>query len=407
MTGWRVGFLHADRRRADTILSVHDALVTCAPVAAQYGAIAALEIGDEFIARFREDLRRRRARVIERLDALPHIFDYQMPNASYFAFPRVKDTVALARDSRALANDILERARVALVPGSAFGPTGEAHLRICYARDEADVDRAFDRMSDYFAGRSPRTYSLPDTQEPPAARGVRELGMRVLESLAQLYLARAKPRVVAIAGHRGKTVLKRTMTELLGQQLRVRSSPLSYNTEIGLLLSVLDAAHPYEPVDARRPSSILRAMLRALRQALFPEAIDVLIVELGVRQAGDMQRLLSIVHPSIAVITPLAPGSFADPATLSVLRDEMRTLAESTRARGGCVVQCENGHETEALTPDVVQVGDGALVENGSGRSLLIGDKIWWPRDRRRQRRQCSCRRRICGVAPGCAGRVD
>lgn len=376
MTGWRVGFLHADRKRAAAILSVHDALVTCAPVAAQYGAIAALEIGDEFVQRFREDLRRRRARVIERLDALPHVFDYQMPNASYFAFPRVKDTVALARDSRALANDILERARVALVPGVAFGPTGEAHLRICYARDEADVDRAFDRLTDYFAGRSPRTYSVPGKPEP-AKRGARELAMRVLASLAQLYLSRARPRVVAIAGHRGKTVLKRTMSELLAQQLRVRSNPLSYNTEIGLLLSVLDAAHPDEPLDARRPSSVLRAMSRALRQALFPEEIDVLIVELGVRQRGDMERLLRIVRPSIAVITPLAPGSFADPATLSVLRDEIRVLVDSTRAQAGYVVQCDGGSEADDFGEGVVKVGATALVATPSGPALEVDGTTW------------------------------
>ncbi|HVM96131.1 MAG TPA: pyridoxal phosphate-dependent aminotransferase, partial [Candidatus Acidoferrales bacterium] len=116
MTGWRVGFLHSTRPRTDEILKVHDALVTCAPVVSQYAAVAALEVGGPFIDQFREEFRHRRARTIERLDALPEIFDYQKPNASYFAFPRIKDTVPLARDSYALANDILDRARVALVP---------------------------------------------------------------------------------------------------------------------------------------------------------------------------------------------------------------------------------------------------------------------------------------------------
>lgn len=376
MTGWRVGFLHAARRRADAILSVHDALVTCAPVAAQYGAIAALEIGDEFVDHFREDLRRRRTRVIERLDALPHVFDYQMPNASYFAFPRVKDTVALARDSRALANDILERARVALVPGAAFGPTGEAHLRLCYAREEADVDRAFDRLTDYFAGRSPRTYSVPAEPKPPAMLTARTAAMDVLEALARMYLSRAHPRIVAIAGHRGKTVLKRTLTELLAREFRVRSNPLSYNTEIGLLLSVLDATRPQKPLDMKRPSTVVKAMLRAMRQALFPEPVDVLIVELGARRSGDMERLLRIVRPNIAVITPLAPGSFSDAATLAVLRDEMRMLVTSTRAHGGYVIQCDNGAETENLTCDV-KVGAGNLMSTGNARSLVIGDRTY------------------------------
>ena len=135
---------------------MHDALVTCAPVISQYAALAALELGDEVVAGFRAEFRRRRDQVIERLDALPEVFDYQKPNASYFVFPRVKDTVPLARDSRRLAADILARARVALVPGVAFGPTGESHLRFCYARSSEDIHRAFDRLDDYFAGRPSR-----------------------------------------------------------------------------------------------------------------------------------------------------------------------------------------------------------------------------------------------------------
>src|SRR5215510_10614214 len=157
----RVGFIHGPSDLVADVLKVHDTLVTCAPVISQYAALAALEMSDEVIAGFRAEFRRRRDQVIERLDALPHVFDYQKPNASYFFFPRVKDTVPLARDSRRLAADILARARVALVPGVAFGPSGEAHLRLCYARRAEDVHRAFDRLDDYFVGRPARTTSLP------------------------------------------------------------------------------------------------------------------------------------------------------------------------------------------------------------------------------------------------------
>ncbi|HUI28347.1 MAG TPA: pyridoxal phosphate-dependent aminotransferase, partial [Candidatus Kryptonia bacterium] len=117
MTGWRVGFLHTARERARDILKVHDAVVTCAPVVSQHAAVAALTLGEPFIAEFRREFRRRRDRVITHLDALSNVFDYQRPDASYFVFPRVKDTVRLARDSVRLAEDILNRAHVALVPG--------------------------------------------------------------------------------------------------------------------------------------------------------------------------------------------------------------------------------------------------------------------------------------------------
>jgi hypothetical protein len=307
---------------------------------------------------------------------LPQVFDYQMPNASYFAFPRVKDTVPLARDSRALANDVLERARVALVPGIAFGPTGEAHLRICYARAEADIDRAFDRLSDYFAGRSPRSYALPPERLPSRFRDMRAAGMQALRAAARLYLRRARPRIVAIAGHRGKTVLKRTLAELLSMQLCVRSNPLSYNTEVGLLLSILGATKPQRLLDARRPSSIVAAMLRAVGEACFPARLDVLIVELGARTAGDMQQLLRIVHPDIALITPLAPGAFAEPASLSVLRDEMRLLVNITREHGGEVLLCGDGHEDYGVE-GLSAVGKGNLAGGPAGRSLTVGGKSY------------------------------
>ena len=120
------------------------------------------------------------------------MFDYQKPNASYFVFPRVKDTVPCARDSRRLAAELLEQARVALVPGVAFGPTGEAHLRLCYARPAADVDLAFDRLTEYFGGRPARdTVAVPATlpaRTPPIRLVLRRRGVALLRELARTRL---------------------------------------------------------------------------------------------------------------------------------------------------------------------------------------------------------------------------
>jgi aminotransferase len=367
MTGWRVGFLHTARQRADDILKVHDALVTCAPVASQYAAIAALEIGEPFIEEFREAFRQRRARTIEHLDALPDVFDYQKPNASYFAFPRVKDTVPLARDSRALANDILDRARVALVPGVAFGPTGEAHLRFCYARELADIDRAFERLGDYFAGRTPRTYTLPAPATPPRREhALRAIGVRALHALARVCLARSHPRVVAIAGSRGKTVLKRTLTELLEGTLRVRSNPLSYNTEVGLAFAVLETQF-----NLQQPLSVVTGMARAVWHALFPEPVDVLVVELGARQRHDMRSLLRVVRPDVAVITPLAPSYTEDQAGLATLRAEMKDLIDAMAGGGLLAVCVDDAALAELATaPLTRRFGKHDVIER-NGRTFL------------------------------------
>jgi aminotransferase len=336
MTGWRVGFLHTARPLAERILRVHDALVTCAPVVSQYAAIAALEVGDPFVEQFRAAFRQRRARVIDRLDALPEVFDYQKPNASYFAFPRIKDTVPLARDSRALADDILERARVALVPGVAFGPTGESHLRFCYARELADIDLAFDRLSDYFRGRTPRT-AAPALPPPILGRAdrVRSAGVSVLHALARMRLARQRPRVVAIAGGRGKTVLKRLLAELLGAALRVRSNPLSYNTEIGIAFAVLDT-----DFDPRLPVSVVRGLARAAWHTVRPDAIDALVLEFGTRHRGDIAKLLRVARPDIAVVMPLTPSFADDQDALAAMQAEVHTLIDATHRAGGAVAVC-------------------------------------------------------------------
>ena len=112
----------------------------------QYAAVAALELGDEPIERFRREFLERRNLTLGHLDRLSHIFDYQKPNASYFVFPRVKDPVPLARDSRRLARDILERAHVALVPGAAFGPAGKDFVRFSFASSMAMLKEAVERI---------------------------------------------------------------------------------------------------------------------------------------------------------------------------------------------------------------------------------------------------------------------
>jgi UDP-N-acetylmuramyl pentapeptide synthase len=268
-----------------------------------------------------------------------------------------------------LADDILARARVALVPGVAFGPTGEAHLRVCYARELADIDRAFERLTDYFAGRTPRTYALPASAPTPQRQPVlRAAGVRVLHALARLCLARSRPRVVAIAGSRGKTVLKRTLTELLGAHLRVRCNPLSYNTEVGLAFAVLETQF-----DARRPLSVVTGGARAVWHALFPKPVDVLVLELGARRRYDMRGLLRVVRPDVAVITPLAPSYTEDQASLATLRAEMKDLIDTMGSGGMLAVCVDDAVLAELATAPLTQLfGKHDVIERAGRRFLHL-----------------------------------
>jgi aminotransferase len=354
MTGWRVGFLHGPTERVTDVLTVHDALVTCAPVVSQYAALAALEQGAPFVAEFKAEFRRRRDHVIERLDALPDVFDYQKPNASYFVFPRVKDTVRWARDSRRLAAELLEHARVALVPGVAFGPTGEAHLRLCYARPAADIDLAFDRLGDFFAGRPARTLLPgPVPAEPPAtslAPSLRRSGVALLRYLARVRLARQRPTIVAITGSQGKTVMKRTLQELLARRFRVHANPLSYNTDVGLPLAILGCE-----LDRRRPLALAAELAQAVYSAYaVPNPVDVMVLELGVRQAGDMRAHLDIVQPDVVIVTPLASSYRDDHEALEILREEIAVLCRAGTQAGKPILLCGDDPSLTILAKDTV-----------------------------------------------------
>lgn len=334
MTGWRIGYVHSDAGVVREILKVHDALVTCAPVVSQYAAIAALEYGEKHLATFRQAFKQRRDRTLEHLDALSHVFDYQKPEGAYFVFPRVKDTVPWARDSRRLARDILERAKVALVPGLAFGPSGEAHLRINFGRELSDIEAAFERLEHYFHQPAPGlaqvepSATMPVTSTVPASVALRQrwrpLAIPYLQMLARVFLRRKNPLVIAIAGSRGKTVMKRLLGELLESHYKVRTNPRSYNTEIGLPLAVLNLE-----IETQSVWTILRTLAQAAWTTLCStEKLEVLVLELGIRQQGDMHRLLRTVRPNIVVLTNLTPSYSNDVEFLRTLQDEVQALCQ-------------------------------------------------------------------------------
>ncbi len=145
MTGWRVAFAVGDEYLMQEVLKVHDVLVTCAPVVSQYAALSALELAQADREQIRIELERRRDHICQRLDELQPFFQYQFPTASYFVFPRY----SLQQPSVEFANNLLERAHVAVVAGSAFGPAGEQHIRLCFGRSRTDIDLALDRIAAY------------------------------------------------------------------------------------------------------------------------------------------------------------------------------------------------------------------------------------------------------------------
>jgi aspartate/methionine/tyrosine aminotransferase len=147
MTGWRVGYMLADRAVGEQALKIQDAMIICAPVISQIAIEAALRDDWNYAHRFQDQLMERRAALQERI-ARNRALHWTPTPGGFFAFVKV----AGCRDSLALASDILDRAHVVTIPGVAFGRAGEGFLRLSYgAATVAEIGEACDRLMTYFA----------------------------------------------------------------------------------------------------------------------------------------------------------------------------------------------------------------------------------------------------------------
>ena len=147
VTGWRIGYLHADEELIPQIAKAHIPLAICAPVVSQYAALAALQGPQDCVARFREHYLAARNLMCERLDRLSSVFEYRKPGGSYLMFPGIRPEAG--KDSTAFCKNLLAKAKVSTTPGIAFGPTGQSHLRLSFCVSEQEINKAFDRMEDY------------------------------------------------------------------------------------------------------------------------------------------------------------------------------------------------------------------------------------------------------------------
>jgi len=148
MTGWRIGYLHADEELIPQIKKAHIPLAICAPVVSQYAALAALTGSQDCVTKFKEHYLSTRNLMCERLDRLGSVFEYKKPMGSYLMFPRI--LVEEGKDSATFCKKMLREAKVSTTPGVAFGPTGEGHLRLSFCVTNDMINKAFDRMENYF-----------------------------------------------------------------------------------------------------------------------------------------------------------------------------------------------------------------------------------------------------------------
>lgn len=153
MCGWRLGYGVAPRELASRMEALMINSSSCAAAFAQMAVIEAFESpeSDAAVRRMVAQFQARRDLVVAGLNAMPGV-RCQAPQGAFYAFPNVEGT---SLDERRLADDLLEEAGVALLPGSAFGPAGEGFLRLAYTQSEADLRVGLERMGNYLADRVP------------------------------------------------------------------------------------------------------------------------------------------------------------------------------------------------------------------------------------------------------------
>ena len=147
MTGWRVGWLAAPAAILEGIVKVHQYGIMSAPTTAQDAALEALVGGEADVLRMLAEYDRRRRLVVDGFNAIGlRTFE---PRGAFYAFPEV--TTATGLSSEDFAQALLQEERVAVIPGSAFGPSGEGHVRACYATSYEQLEDALGRIGRFVA----------------------------------------------------------------------------------------------------------------------------------------------------------------------------------------------------------------------------------------------------------------
>ena len=147
MTGWRLGYMCAPEGIISACVRVHQYTITCASSFVQDAAIVALNECADDVEAMRQEYQRRKDFMVKALNDIDGI-SCNNPQGAFYIFVNVK---SLGMTSMEVAEYLLEHAKVALVPGSAFGSEGEGYLRISYACSYEDLQEAAKRIREAVA----------------------------------------------------------------------------------------------------------------------------------------------------------------------------------------------------------------------------------------------------------------
>ncbi|MEI7728990.1 MAG: aminotransferase class I/II-fold pyridoxal phosphate-dependent enzyme [Verrucomicrobiota bacterium] len=142
MTGFRIGYACGPAAIIEAMMKIHQYSMLCASIISQEAAIEAINHGLPDTAHMRDQYRLRRNFIVKALNDMG--LTCHLPRGSFYAFPCIRST---GLNSKEFAVKLLEQEKVACVPGSAFGPSGEGYLRCCFATALDQIQIATERMA--------------------------------------------------------------------------------------------------------------------------------------------------------------------------------------------------------------------------------------------------------------------
>ena len=144
MTGWRLGYACGPTEIISQMIKIHQFAIMCAPTTSQYAAIDALKNGDDDVKRMCEAYNQRRRYLVHTFKEM-NLPCFE-PFGAFYVFPCIKE---FEMTSDEFATRFLNEEKVAVVPGTAFGDSGEGFLRISYAYSLEDLKIAIGRLKDF------------------------------------------------------------------------------------------------------------------------------------------------------------------------------------------------------------------------------------------------------------------
>ena len=144
MTGWRMGFACGPKEILSQMTKIHQFAIMCAPTTSQYAAIEALRNCDDEVQRMVKEYNMRRRLMVNGFNEIG--LECREPKGAFYAFPSIKST---GMTSEEFCEKLLYSKNVAVVPGTAFGDSGEGFFRASYCYSTEHIKEAIKRIGEF------------------------------------------------------------------------------------------------------------------------------------------------------------------------------------------------------------------------------------------------------------------